>query len=338
MMIAVEAIPAGQASSGPVLALDLGASRTRAAVVAPDGHLVSRADGRTPSEAGPNGVIAECIGLLRQVRDAAPVAVRERVVGIGISAPGPLDPSTGRLVEPPNLGPAFRDVALADPIARALSLPAVLDRDTHVAALGEWQFGAARGATDFLYITVSTGVGGAIVAGGRLMNGPDGVAGELGHALVDLGGAPCGCGGRGHLEAISSGVGIARAASAAIAAGQASGLEARRRSLGRGLDARDVAEAESAGDPDAASIMAGARMAFAESCVSFVNMFNPDLIVVGGSIARNQGDRWLDPARERVAAAAFRIPRSRVQIVPAALGDDVGLVGTLPLVAARLPD
>jgi glucokinase len=314
-----------------VLALDLGASRMRAAVVDGDGRIVGRTDGRTPREAGPDGVIAAAIGMLRRVRDAAPSEVRERIAGAGIAAPGPLDPASGSLIEPPNLGRAFRGVRLAEPIARALSLPVALERDTNVAALAEWRFGVARDATDFLYLTVSTGIGGGIVAGGRLLTGADGVAGELGHILVELDGPPCGCGGRGHLEAISSGTGIARAAADAVAAGSAPALAARSRELGRGLDARDVAEAETDGDAVATAIMDRARIAFAETCVGLVDVFNPQFIVVGGSVARNQGDRWLGPARDRVARTAFRIPRERVAIVAAALGDDVGLVGAVPL-------
>ena len=259
----------------------------------------------------------------------------EGIAGVGIAAPGPLDPARGTLVEPPNLPRSFAGAALAGPIGAALALPAALERDTHVAALAEWEFGAARGLTDFLYVTVSTGIGGAIVSGGRLLGGPDGVAGELGHLLVEIDGPPCGCGGRGHLEAIASGSGIARAAGSSIAAGAAAGLGALAARRGRGLDARDVADAEDAGDADAARIMERARRAFAESCVALVNVFNPQRIVVGGSVARNQGERWLAPARERVAAIAFSVPRARVEIVPAELGDDVGLVGALPLLRRR---
>ncbi|MFL5749760.1 MAG: ROK family protein [Chloroflexota bacterium] len=313
------------------LALDLGASRIRAGVVDGTGRVVSRAQARTPVEAGPQGVLATSISMLRRVRDEATPAVREEIVGVGIAAPGPLDVVAGSLVEPPNMPRSFRGAALAAPISAALSLPAVLERDTHVAALAEWSFGAARGLNDFLYITVSTGIGGAIVAGGRLIAGPDGVAGELGHLLVEIDGPPCGCGARGHLEAIASGSGIARAATAAIAAGSAPGLAVIAASRGRGLDARDVAESEEDGDEAAAKIMERARRAFAESCVSLVDILNPERLVVGGSLARNQGERWLQPARDHVAAVAFRVPRARVAIVSADLGDDVGLVGALPL-------
>jgi glucokinase len=313
------------------LALDLGASRIRAGVVDAAGRVVTRAEARTPVEAGPQGVVAASVSMMRRVRDAAPAAVRDAIAGVGISAPGPLDPVRGTLVEPPNLPRSFAGAGLADPIRAALGLPVALERDTHVAALAEWEFGAARGLTDFLYLTVSTGIGGAIVSGGRLLGGPDGVAGELGHLLVEIDGPPCGCGGRGHLEGIASGSGIARAAASAVAADGADGLRALVARRGRGLDARDVADAEEAGDADAARIMERARRAFAESCVSLVDVFNPQRIVVGGSVARNQGERWLAPARERVAAIAFSVPRARVEIVPAELGDDVGLVGALPL-------
>ncbi|HEX5015714.1 MAG TPA: ROK family protein [Candidatus Limnocylindrales bacterium] len=318
------------------LALDLGASRIRAAVVGGDGRVAARAEARAPVEAGPQGVVSAAIAMLRRVRDEASGSVRDAVAGVGIAAPGPLDPAGGTLIEPPNMPRSFRGAALAGPIGAALSLPAALERDTHVAALAEWEFGAARGLSDFLYVTVSTGIGGAIVAGGRLVSGPDGVAGELGHVLVELDGPPCGCGARGHLEGIASGSAIARAASEAIAAGHASGLASLVASLGRGLDARDVAIAEDDGDLTAAEIMERARRAFAEACVALVDVFNPERIVVGGSVARNQGDRWLAPARARVAAVAFSVPRARVEIVPAALGDDVGLVGAVPLLRRRL--
>jgi glucokinase len=322
--------------SNPVLALDLGASRIRAAVVAGDGRILTRRDGRTPGAEGPAAVVDACIGHLRAVRDEIGPRLAARLVGVGLSAPGPVDPRTGTLLEPPNLGPGFRDIPFTAPIAAALGLPAALERDTHVAALAELAFGAARGCRDFLYVTVSTGVGGAIVVDGRLYGGPDGVAGELGHLTLDLDGPPCGCGGRGHIEALSSGSGIARLATEAARAGRSPALAERlaARAPGR-LEGRDVAEIAEAGDPEAGAIMDRARRAFAVFVVGLVNVFTPERIVVGGGVATGQGERLLGPAREAVAATAFRIPRERVRIVPAALGDDVGLIGAVPLLALR---
>src|SRR5690242_561159 len=139
-----------------VLALDLGATQIRVAAITPDGAVKSRRNADTPIRDGPDAVVAACIRELQAVRttwetqaDGTPAAA------IGISAPGPVDPSRGVIVDPPNMGPRFRDVALAEPVAAALGLPTVLDRDTQVAALAEGAHGAARGCADFLYITVS---------------------------------------------------------------------------------------------------------------------------------------------------------------------------------------
>ena len=326
--------PARPVANGPVLALDLGASRIRVAAVTPDGRLLARDDARTPGTHGPQAVVDACIERLRGVLERLEPEMRRSLAGVGIAAPGPVDPYSGVLIEPPNVGPDFHDVPLAAPVEKALRLPVVLDRDTHVAALGEQAFGAARGATDFLYVTVSTGIGGAIVAGGELYGGADGVAGEIGHLAVDLDGPPCGCGAQGHLEGISSGSGIARQARLAIEAGRAPGLAALATQLApTALEARHIAEAEDAGDADAARIMSYARRAFAAALVGLVNVFNPELIVIGGTLAREQGERWFGPAREAVATHAFRVPRDRVRIVEAQLGDDVGLIGAQPLLA-----
>jgi glucokinase len=323
--------------SSPILAVDIGASRIRAGVVRPSGTVVARADGPTRAADGPAAVIADAIALLERVRAQASGAVRDAIDALGISALGPLDPATGHLRQPPNLPPTFADVPLSGPLGEALGLPTAIDRDTHVAALGERAFGAARGAVDFLYLTVSTGIGGAIVDDGRLVTGRLGVGGELGHLPLDMDGPPCGCGARGHLEAIASGSAIARAASEAIEAGRAPGLRALRDRLApEALTARDVAAAEDAGDPVALEIMNRARAAFAAAVVGLVDIFAPELIVVGGSVARAQGDRLLGPARTAVRELAFPMAARRVRIVEAKLGDDVGLVGAVPLVAARL--
>ncbi len=330
-------MPSLNSTARPVLALDLGASRVRAAVVRADGRLASRDDGPTRAADGPAAIVADAIDLLRRVRDRAPAEDRAAIHALAISAIGPLELATGRLRRPPNLPATFADAPFAEPIGAALGLPWAIDRDTHVAALGEQAFGAARGVRDFLYLTVSTGIGGAIMADGRLVAGPDGVGGELGHVTLDLHGPPCGCGERGHLEAIASGSAIARAAAESVARGEAPGLAARARRLEPApLTARDVAAAEDAGDRDAARIMDAARGGFAVAAVSLVDMFAPELIVVGGSVARGQGERWLEPARRAVARGSFGIAAARVRIVAAELGDDVGLVGAIPLVAGRL--
>jgi glucokinase len=321
-----------------VLALDLGGTQIRAAAILAGGERLERRAAATPVESGEEAIFRACAETLHRVRDALPANVRNRLVAIGISSMGPVDPWRGLVVDPPNVS-AFCDSPLADEMERRVGLPAYLERDTNVAALAEHWLGAARGSTDFLYVTVSTGLGGAIVRDGCLVLGPDGTAGELGHiTLIAEGGPRCGCGGRGHLEGIAAGAGLAAQAQDAVAAGESPFLAARVLSdgaQGRSLTAKDVAEGELAGDATCTRLMERARRAFAIACVGWVNAFNPDRIVIGGTLAERQGERWLSPARDLVAQTAFRAPASRVRIVPAELGHDVGLVGAWPLVAER---
>ena len=206
-------------ADSPVLALDLGGTHLRTAVVAPDGTIGARDRRKTMIDRGADAVLLDCADSLRAHRRAAPGRRRTASDALGISAPGPLDPRRGVLQDPPNLGPSFWDLPIADRLSSALGVPATLERDTHVAILGEHAFGAGVGLTDLIYITVSTGIGGAVISDRILLRGPDGVAGELGHIAVDMDGPICGCGGRGHLERMTSGSGMARSATDALDAG-----------------------------------------------------------------------------------------------------------------------
>jgi glucokinase len=309
-----------------VLALDFGGTQLRTAVAYANGTLGGRLASRTPRTADDvvNAAVAQ---LQRTLAVATPGSPPPS--SLAISAPGPLDPSRGVLLTPPNLDRSLWNFPLATAIGDRLGLPAVLERDTQVAVLAEGEFGAAIGERNYVYLTVSTGIGGAVVADGRLLRGADGMAGELGHLTVDYNGPLCGCGMPGHLEAIASGTGIARAARAA-GLGDAGNLE---------IDARRVAELEGEGDAVGHRIMEEARRAFAAAIVAIVNVFNPSLIVVGGGIAIAQGDRLFDPARQALAQSGYSHQAGRVRIVPASLGDDVGLIGALSLVSlARVGD
>ena len=332
-------IHAPSASPAPVLALDLGGTHLRTAVVTPDGRIHQRRMTRTPLAAGGDAIVAMALVELSASRDAWLAAGGDAPVALGISAPGPLDPRAGAIIDPPNMGDTFRGLVLGPRLGDPLGLPFALERDTNVAILGETAFGASRGFADVVYLTVSTGVGGAVITGGRLLSGPDGVAGELGHLSVAFDGPVCGCGGVGHLERLSSGSGMARSAREALAEGQDAPVLARlaRELAPRELEAVHVDQAAAAGDPVAQAIVARAIRAFAAAVVSIVDVFDPDRVVVGGGITMAWGDRLLGPARDAVEATAFRLQARRVRIVPAELGDDVGLIGTVPLVASALP-
>ncbi len=325
---------------GPVLALDLGGTNARAAVVAPDGELMVRRAGSTPMAAGMNAVIDYCLDLLREARAEHLAAGGADPIAVGIAAPGPLDPRTGTLIDPPNLRGAWWGFPLAPTIGDALGLPWALGKDTNVNILGERDFGAGEGSGDLIYLTISTGVGGAALSGGRPIVGPDGVAGELGHMTVDMNGPLCGCGGVGHLEAFASGTGIVANAYAALKAGEDAPQLARIADeiAPAPLTAVHVSQAADLGDPAAGVILERARRAVAVAVVSIVNVFGPDVVILGGGITLAWGERLIAPARKAVAESAFRIQGQRARIVQAALGDDVGLIGTVPLVASALPD
>jgi glucokinase len=323
-------------SSRPVLALDLGATQMRAAVVLPDGERIARFAGTTPVARGPEAIVEAALELLGRARAAAVPEVAGVIDAVGVATPGPVDPERGIVLDPPNLGAAFHDVALAAHVAEATGLETFLDRDTNVAALAEGAFGAAAGSRDYLYLTISSGIGGAVVTEGRLLTGPDGTAGELGHVAVDIDGPLCGCGARGHLEAIASGVALATAARDAVRAGRSPYLATRAREVGpEALEARDVAAGDEAADRICRELMDRARHALAAACVGFANVFDPERIVIGGAIAEHQGERLLGPVRAAVSTLAFRTVRARTRVVAARLGADVVLAGAQPLVASR---
>ncbi len=309
-----------------VLSLDFGGTQIRTAVALAEGQLLGRRASRTPRDA--QAIVDVCISQLRETLAEAS-GISAAPVELAISAPGPLDPYSGVLLTPPNLDRSLWDFPFARTVGEGIGLPAVMAVDTQVAALAEGAFGAAVGLMDYIYMTVSTGVGGAIVSGGRLLRGADGLAGELGHLTIDMNGPLCGCGMPGHLESFASGTGIARRAKGIGLAGPG----------GRDIEARDVADLEDSGDPIAAGLMADARRAFASAIVSIVDVFNPSRIIVGGGIAIAQGDRLFAPAREALRKSGYTRQADRVEVVPAQLGDDVGLIGGLSLVAlARLGD
>lgn len=323
-----------------VLALDLGGTQIRAAVVRADGSRIGRAASTTPVSEGPAAIVAACIATLRQARAAAaledPAAV-SRLVGVGISAPGPIDPWRGIAVEPANLGPRFPGTDLASPIGTALGLPTLLEHDTKVAILGERAFGAGRGVDDLLYITISTGLGGAVISSGRLYTGPDDTGIEIGHAPITLDGPRCTCGGIGHLEAHVSGVALARTGAAAAASGASPWLAAWLAAHpGGSISAKQVSEAAAAGDRVAQGLIDHALLAIGRAVAGFVNVFNPSRIIVGGSFAEAHWEALNSRIQGEIGDNSFKVPGRRASVHPAELGGDVSLAGCHPMVIGRI--
>jgi glucokinase len=225
----------------------------------------------------------------------------------------------------PNL-PGWHDIPLRDRIKERFGLDTFLVNDASAAALGEHRLGAGRGTVNLIYITVSTGIGGGIIIDGGLYLGSSGSAGEIGHMTIDANGPDCYCGNKGCLEVLASGTAIAREAKKSIAAGESSALTAMVAGKPEAITAKEVSLAAEGGDPLALKVVAEAANYLGVGMTNVVNIFNPDMVVIGGSVAK-MGDRLLDPVRQVVAETAFGLSAKAVHIVPAGLGDDVGLLG-----------
>jgi glucokinase len=325
-----------EAAGQPILAIDLGGTQVRAAHVGPDLVVSQRRAVETNDQEGVDAVVQRICHLAAEVLDESRAAGLAEPAGVGISSPGPLDPWRGVVVAPPNLA-GWHNVPLAEKVSTAIGLPAFLERDTNVAVIAEWQFGAARGTDDAIYVTVSTGIGGGVVTGGRPLIGKDGTAGEVGHLTVELDGPLCGDGSPGHAEAIGSGTAIVREGQALLDAGRSPRLRDILEAGGDELEARHVAQAADDGDEACRAILDRAWLAIGAMCAGLVNVLNPEVIVLGGGIARNRPE-LPEVVRREIDRRAFSIPARRVRIAAAELGDDVSLVGLLPIVNERLHD
>ena len=301
-----------------VLAIDFGGTQTRAAVVNAQGELLSRARADTPTHAGPDACIAVLLDTIHKALAGADGAA-PRVAGL--CAPGPLNPRTGVLYSTPNMR-GWVNVPLTQRLSDALGIPCHAGNDANLAALGEWKFGAGRGCSDIVYLTVSTGIGGGVISGGKLVDGKRGLAVEAGHMILEPHGPPCGCGSFGCLEAFASGPSIARAMEAQLARGEKSALSEQRGQL----TGRMVAEAARDGDQLAAEVFLRAMTYLGLGCATLINLFNPEKIIIGGGVS-NAGALLFDPVRAVALKRCMPELGKGVEIVSAGLRDNVGLLG-----------
>ncbi|HEX5829178.1 MAG TPA: ROK family protein [Candidatus Limnocylindrales bacterium] len=306
-----------------VLALDVGGTKLAAGVVRSDGSVLSRLAEPARTEDGPQGMIRRHLALGRLA--IAHAGVREDGIdAVGIACGGPLDPFRGIVQAPLHL-PGWIDVPLVDIVERAMGVPAAVDNDATAGAIAEWRFGAGRdrGVRDLVYLTISTGIGGGVIADGRVIRGANGNAAELGHLTIDWQGDPCPCGRRGCLETYASGTNIARRAREALAA---SDEESSLRAIGpAALTARDVAEAAAAGDPLGSRVWDETTGMLGSAVANILDTFNPELVVLGGGVT-NAGSQLLDPVRAKGLAQAMGPAREAADVVLATLGEDLGVV------------
>ncbi|MFE1309125.1 ROK family protein [Streptomyces sp. NPDC058755] len=291
-----------------VIALDVGGTGMKAALVGDDGTLLHRARRATGRERGPDAVVETILDFATELRAYGVEHYGEPAAAAGLAVPGIVDEEHGVAVYAANLG--WRDVPLRALLADRLGVPVALGHDVRTGGLAEGRIGAGKGADRFLFVPLGTGIAGAIGVDGRVEAGAHGFAGEIGHVVVRPGGTPCPCGQRGCLERYASASAVSEAWAAACGDPEA--------------DAADCAKAVASGDPNAVRVWQEAVDALADGLVTALTLLDPRTLIIGGGLAE-AGEVLFQPLRDAVRRRVTfqKLP----SIVPAALGDTAGCLG-----------
>lgn len=301
-----------------VLAIDIGGTKLAIGIVSRSGELLASLRCPTQAHEGPDAVLSRILDLSRTLLQD------HEVQGVGVGCGGPLDTTTGTIKNPPNL-PGWLDYPLGSLLRDALNLPVHIDNDANAAALAEHQFGAGRGTKHMVYLTLSTGIGGGIIIDGKLYRGKHGNAGELGHITIQHGGHPCNCGNRGCLEAYCSGTSIARRARD-LARAHPDSLLIQLAGDADSIRAETVLDALKQQDPMTRVFWNETLDMLAAGITSVIHTFDPERIVLGGGVT-NFGPELFEPLRQRVNTLTIPDLNAGVDIVPAELGNAVGILG-----------
>jgi glucokinase len=309
----------------PVVAVDLGGTNIRAAFY-PSGEPPATKTTTRPTRAA-DGAQAVLDHINEAIEALAIPAEARSSLAVAIGAPGPLDRERGVIVHAPNL-PGWLNLPLGQILHRHWNCPVLVENDANMAALGEWRFGAGRGAHHLIMLTLGTGIGGGIIVDDQLVRGARGLAGEVGHIPVQPDGPLCSCGRPGHLEALASGPAIARQVR------EKGGLQ--RSSGPDGATAEEISAAARTGDAVATAVLHGAAQALGLALAGLVHTFNPERIILGGGVAR-AGGPFLENVR-RALSDSLMSPAfgEALEVVPSSLGDEAALLGGLALVQTSL--
>ena len=306
------------------LGVDLGGSKILTAVANSQGNILSRDHSVTPATKGPEAVIQAILESAGRALEQAGTATAE-LSAVGVGAPGISNPETGVVFTSPNL-PGWNNVPLRKIIEREFGKKTFLINDANAAALAELYFGAGRGARNLIYITISTGIGGGIIISGELYSGACGTAGEIGHMTIDDNGPLCNCGNTGCWEMLASGTALAREAKHRIEEGTRTSILDYAGGDVDKVTAQVIHTAAEHGDALAREIIAQTGYYIGVGLANLINIFNPELIVIGGGLS-NIGDMLLGPAFKVAGEKAFKEAYQAVRFAPAELGRDSGVLG-----------
>lgn len=304
----------GQA--GYVVGVDVGATHILALLTDLQARPVVRLEGPFEVEEGPETGLEHIVELIEQALEKAGVGM-ERVVGVGVGVPGPLDFGTGKTIFPPIM-PGWHDIPLRERLQKRLGKPVHLDNDANLGAIAEYWWGAGRGAHNVAFVKVGTGIGCGLILEGHIYRGEIGSAGEIGHAVIDEDGPPCRCGSTGCLEAMASAPAIVQAFREAST----------RTDQPAAITIADLIAAARDGDTTARRIFALAGRRIGTALTSLVNILNPGIIVIGGGVAR-AGAFFLEPLRETVRRCALPVAASSTRVVESKLGPEAVAIGAV---------
>lgn len=304
-----------------VAGIDIGG--TKIAVALQNSKRETLASERIPTRAGVSP-FEMADGIETQIKKMI-AETRAEIAAIGIGCPGPIDIENGLVLTPTNLK-SWTDFPIVEIFNKKFGVPVVFDNDANAAALGEFYEGAGRGFKDILYVTISTGIGGAIVVGGKIHHGVRASAGEIGHAIVQPGGALCRCGTRGCLETIAAGHSIVRRMKKKLAESGArfDGVNAGE------MTAQTVIEAVKRGDAAAIEVWDETVKFLAIGIGNAITTIAPEAVIIGGGISL-AGDILFEPLRRQIGQNVKMLPIEKVEILPAALGSESGIRGALIL-------
>lgn len=306
------------------LSTDTGGLMTKAAVVDNLGHTIYHLSVPTDTTVPPEAVPDWLIRLIQRLMDGAAIP-EDRIAGICVGIPGVIDRRTDTIVSCPNLA-NWEGIRLAALVQDKTGLPAYLEKDANQAALGEWWLGAGQGVDHLVCFTIGAGIGTGIILDGKLYRGSLGGAGEIGHITLTPDGPRCSCGNRGCLEALASAIGIVREARAAMERDPQSRLWALAGGQPQTLTAEMVFAAARERDYTAQEVVHHAVEYLGIGVSNVVNIFNPDVVVIGGGVAL-AGEQLLAPVRRVVQQRARRLVADHVRVVQGALGEVAGAIG-----------
>lgn len=304
---------------GYIIGVDLGGTKIHTALSTKEGTLLSECVLKTSAEEGDIKVLNRILESIRNVMKEKALEISD-IEAIGIGAPGLVDVEAGKILMAANL--PFENYDLRGKVAEAFPVPVLLMNDGNAALLGEYWFGTKKGTKNLVYITVSTGVGGAAMVDGKLLSGAKGLAFEIGHMpLVPDSTVPCGCGQFGHVEAYVSGTGIRLAAERALAAGETSLLQNYET-----FGTREIHEASLQGDGFARNLLEEAYRYLGMSVSMVMTLLNPEVILLGGGVSFI-GESFMEGVKESAKAHTLPLIYESCELLPSTFRDKTGVMG-----------